>query len=105
MTTERLDPKDRKEQLLQIALKVAEKSPGHYTFQQIATAANVTVPLVINYLGTKTQMQRLIMRTAVKQGVVPLVAHGLLTGDPHARKAPPELRERVNAYMAQRAAA
>lgn len=103
MTTPRLDPKDRREQLLKVALQVAEKNP-HYTFQNVATAAGVTVPLVTRYLGNKVQMKRDVMRAAVRQGVVAIVAHGLLVGDPHAKKAPPELRVKINEYMAKRAA-
>lgn len=99
--TRRLKPDDRRDMLLQIALKVAEKNP-QYTFRDVAEAAEVTVPAVIRYFPTKVQMQRDVMRAAVKQEIVPIVARGLIAGDTHARKAPDALRERCQQYLSAR---
>lgn len=103
MKTLRLDPKDRREQLLQLALDLAKKNP-RFTFQDVASAAGLTVAAVIYHFPTKAQLQRDVMRAAVKQAIVPVVAHGLLAGDAHARKASPELRAACSEYMSARAA-
>ena len=102
MKTLRLDPKDRREQLLNFALSIAAKNQ-RFTFQDVASAAGLTVAAVIYHFPTKAQLQRDVMRAAVKQSIVPIVAHGLLAGDAHARKASPELRAACTEYLSTRA--
>ena len=103
MTTNRLDPKDRRALLLQTAVKCAERDPN-FTFRDVAEAGGVTVPLVIKYLGNKTSMLRHVMREAIAQENVPVVARGLVAGNAHARKAPDALRERCQQYLSERVA-
>ncbi len=103
MKTLRLDPEDRREQLLNLALEIAKKNQK-FTFQDVANAAGLTTAAVIYHFPTKAQFQRDVMRAAVKRSIVPIVAHGLLAGDAHARKASPELRAACTEYLSARAA-
>ena len=96
----RVNPELRKEQLLRVALNVARDKGCHkMTRDHIAEAAGVSVGLVSKYFGTMTKLKRAIMRAAVKQEVLEIVAEGLATGDPHARKASQELKNKAIATI------
>lgn len=103
MTNIRLDPKERRSLILQSALKVAEKN-HQFTFNDVAKEAGVTAQLIVHYFTSKAQLQREIMRAALKQNIVPIVARGLVLGDRRASKASPELRALAQEYLAKRTA-
>ena len=98
----RMDPIDRREQILAAAVGMA----GDVGFQKItrdgvATRAGVAMGLVTRYFGTMCQLRRHVMRSAVKNGIIPIVAEGLAIGDPHAKKAGPELRAKVISFISE----
>lgn len=90
----RLDPKDRTNELLDIALGIANahgwRSLTHASIAQVAGCSN---GLVVARLGTKQQLLRDVMRRAVNRGVVAVVAEGLAVGDRQAKRAGETLRE------------
>ena len=93
----RLKPAIRKEEIISAALELAEKS--HYqkiTRNQIAKAAGVTGPAVQYHFKTMTQIRRDIMRAAVKQERLRVIAQGLVAEDHRAVSgASPELKKRA----------
>ncbi len=96
MARTRLKPEDRREQIMTAAIKLAEQ--GHYqqiTREQIANAAGVSVGLVSAHCGTMANLRRDIMRQAIRDSKVRIIAQGLVAGDTHARKAPTELKQRA----------
>ncbi len=70
------------------------------TRDHIADAAGCSVGLVSKYFGTMVKLKRSVMRAAVNQEVLEIVAEGLATGDKCARKAPQELKEKAVALFA-----
>jgi hypothetical protein len=64
-----------------------------------AQAAGVSNGLVVARLGTKTELLRSVMRAAVRDSVVAVVAEGLAVGDKHARKADAALRDLAAAWV------
>ena len=50
-------------------------------------------------LGTMEALRRSVMRAAVRQRVVRIVAEGLVAGDKHAAKADPELKALAAAWV------
>jgi len=86
-------PKDRKEELLAAALKLAEKQ-GYKNVSRmaIADACGVSEALLSHHFGTMVEFRRTLMRYAVKEGNATLVMQGLADGNPYARKAPEALR-------------
>ena len=62
---------------------------------EIAKKAKVSPASVSRYFNTMKQLKRAIMRAAVKQEILPIIAHGLLNKDSQAKKAPTELKERA----------
>lgn len=108
MTTRptRLDPKDRRAQILAAALTAASNvGTDRITFDNVATVAGVSTPLVVHYFRTMTQLRRTVMREAVKQRVVAVVARGLAVDDPYARKADSTLRRSAAEYLTRQAQA
>lgn len=90
----RMQADDRRDQLLAAALVIAERTHyAHMTREEIADHAGVTRNLVTHYFGTMTQFRRDIMRAAVRQKNLRVIAQGLMARDPHALKAPEELRK------------
>lgn len=96
MKHEKMPAAEREAHILASAIKVAEKV-GYYRFtlQQVADAAGVDKTLPLHYFGTMIQLRRKVMRAAVKQGCLAIVAQGLAARDTHAQKAPAELRARA----------
>lgn len=97
----RANPEHRKQQILNAALTVAKNSGLNKTTKQsIAEAAGISVSLVGHYFKTVPQLKRAIMRAAISQGIIEIVAEGLTSKDPHARKAPKELKTRAAQLIA-----
>jgi len=91
--TKRCDPNDRHAELLAVALRLAAADGWKtLTHNAVATAAGVSQGLVVARLGTKQQMLRDVMRAAVRERVVRVVAEGLAAGDRQAKRADAGLR-------------
>ncbi len=62
----RLDPDERREQLLEVAIATFGSRPyGEVTIAEIATRAGVSKGLVFNYFDSKRQLFREVLRVAV----------------------------------------
>lgn len=87
MTT-KLKPKDRKAQILAVALAQAATC-GYQNIerQKIADAAGVSPGLVSKYLGSMPEIKRRVMRAAIHTGCLPVVAQGLAMRDRQAMRA------------------
>lgn len=97
----RANPALRKGQILSVAINLAkEQGYDKITRDGVAEKAGVSMGLVTRYFGTMHQLKVAIMRTAVKQGILEIVAQGLANGDVHARKAPAELKARAVTLLA-----
>jgi len=97
----RLKPNDRRDQILAAALQVAEKTGyNSVTRDAIANAAQCAPGLVSNYFGTMIDLRRHIMRAAIRQQNLVIIAQGLAAKDPHARKASETLKKSALATLA-----
>lgn len=93
VTKSRANPELRKDQILSVAVDLARKVGCHkLTRDEIAHRAGVSMGLVSRYFGTMKQLRRSVMRSAITQEIPEIVAKGLANNDPHARKAPAELK-------------
>lgn len=92
--TQRKDSKTRKAEMISAALLEAEENGfTNLTRRSIASRCGVAEPLVNHYLGTLPQLKRTIMRAAVHQKVIKIIAEGLAIRDPYALKACDELKQ------------
>lgn len=101
MSRKRLQPDDRKYQILTAALELAT-TPGGYkrlTRKAIADRVGCAEGLVSRYFATMPQMRRTVMRSAVLTENLHIIAQGLADGDPHAAKAPADLKARAIATL------
>ena len=94
-----LTPDERKQQrqaILDVAVELArETGYNKITREQIADAAGVSPALVSNYLDTMPSLRRDVMRRAVTREVLAVIGQGIAARDPHALRAPEELKQRA----------
>lgn len=82
--------------LLSAALKLAAtKGYNRITRDEIAQAAGVSPALVSARLGTMDAMRRSVMRAAIRERVLAVVAQGIVARDKHALAADVELRRQA----------
>lgn len=92
----KLEARERKAQILAAALALCETvSYTRVTRDQIAEKAGCPPTLVAYHFGTVISLRRDIMREAVRAGCLRVIAQGLALRDPHAMKAPEDLRRRA----------
>lgn len=98
----KLEARERKAQILGAAL-IACQSAGfsRVTREQIASLAACPPTLISYYFGTMQALRRAIMREAVASECLPVIAQGLALRDPHALKAPEDLRRRALTSLIQ----
>jgi len=96
----RANPQLRRDHILNVAVGMA-KTAGYnkITRDKIAEGAGVSMGLVTRYFGTMSQLKTAIMRRAVKQGILEIIAQGLANGDDHAKNAPIELKTEAAAFL------
>ena len=85
---------DRYTSILDAAIaEAAENGLSNILRKCIAARAGVSEPMVNKHLGTIAQTKRQIMRKAIERKVLPIIAEGLVTRDPHALKVPEALKQ------------
>ena len=93
----RLHPDDRKEQILIAALKVAGRPGGwaKLTRDAVAKEAGCAEGLPSKYFGTMVAFRRAIMRAAIQDWNLSVIAQGLAAGDKVAVKAEEALKRKA----------
>jgi AcrR family transcriptional regulator len=93
---------DRREQCIETALELAKDKPYYQvTRNEIADAVGIAGSVVQWHFGTVKNMRRDIMRAAIKAEHLDVIAQGIANRDPHALKAPAELRTRALVALAK----
>lgn len=97
MNKKRLLPVDRKEQILNAAIKVAGRPGGwsKLTRDAVAKEAGCAEGLPSKYFGTMISFRRAIMRAAIQGWNLSVIAQGLAAGDKVAMKAEEELKRKA----------
>ena len=92
----RLTPDVRREQVVMAALELAHSKPyWAVTRNELADAVGIAGSVVQYHFGTVKQMRRAIMRAAVHREDLLVIAQGIAAQDPHALRAPADLRARA----------
>lgn len=103
MTRTRMGRRERYDIILSAALRVAcDVGYNRITRDDIAMAAGCSPALVSDFFGTMPSLRRTIVRAAITQRVLPVVAQALAIRDPHALRAPQELRDAAAAALGAR---
>lgn len=96
----RLDPKVRKESILAVAVdRAVIHGLNGLRRDDIALSAGVANGLVTRYFGTMTKLRRAVVRAAIHNENLPLIAQALAIRDKDAQKAPEELKKRALASL------
>jgi AcrR family transcriptional regulator len=94
--TANLSGRTRKQQILDVALDQAERvGYQNITRAGIARALQVSPALVNTYFGTVGDLKRDVMKAAIRDERLPIIAQGIVLKDRHAMKAPDALRARA----------
>lgn len=98
--SKKMSKKDRRESILEIALTLSEKH--HYTTvtrNDISDKGGFAPSLIQYHFGTMNQLRRDIIRLAIKNENLVVIAQGLACKDKHALKAHPELKEKAVKHL------
>jgi len=95
----RLNPKDRKQQILAAAVAVAtEQRTLNVTRLDVSIRAGVSEALVSRYFNTMHQLRRSMVRYAVHEANVPITALAVMSSA-YKVDISPELKDRVSAHL------
>jgi DNA-binding transcriptional regulator YbjK len=101
ITKSRVAPEFRRMALLESAVMVASRDGWQkMTRDAIAELSKVSPALVSYALGDMKNIKRIVIREAIKRGIVSIIAEGITYGDPEALTVPKKLRSKVNKYIA-----
>lgn len=108
MAKTRMAPDERKAQLLDVAIQVAEKV-GYNKLNRLmivrALDGEVTDGLVNRYFGQRHSLRQAVLYAGIERGNLTILAQGLALGDSYARKAPAALRKAAAHVVQSRAEA
>ena len=92
----RLKPDDRYNQILDAAIRVAERT-GYRSLKRedVAAEAGVSQGLVSFYFLFIELLRMEVLTAAIERGVLPIVAEGLVAGEPVAQQACADLKARA----------
>lgn len=96
ITKKRVDPELRKDHILNAAIEVAKNTPFNKMSRiQVAEEAGVSEGLVSKHFGTMEQLRGDVVRRAIKNEVLVIIAHAIASGHRHAKELDAELKERA----------
>ena len=92
----RLNSKARKKQILNAAVSLAVKV-GYSNIRRddVAKNASVSTGLINRYFTTIMQLKNEVMRYAIRNEILQIIAEGIVLKDPQALKVPNELKIRA----------
>ncbi len=92
--------KDRREEILAVAVRLSALAGyRNVTRNQIAEVVGLTPQAIQHHIGTVANMRRDIMRKAIADENLTVIAQGMANKDEHALKAPDDLLGRARAAL------
>lgn len=96
----RLDPAIRKLQILSAALNIAKEKGYHeISFTEVAAQLNLKRGSIIYYFANLKLLKKAVMRLAIKQKEMGILAQGLASLDPLLKNIPLALKEEVIRHL------
>lgn len=103
MARTRMTPADRKEQLLCVALRIAERV-GYNKINRLMIVREmdneVSDGLVSRYFGQRHSLRQAVLQAGIQRGNVTIAAQCIAQGDPLAKQIPKALRSQALALTA-----
>lgn len=103
MTRIRMTPEARKEQLLCVALQIAERV-GYHKLSRLMIVKEmnneISDGLVSRYFGQRHSLRQAVLQAGIQRGNIAIVAQCLAQGDPLAKQIPKALRTQALALTA-----
>jgi AcrR family transcriptional regulator len=96
----RLKPEIRKDEILAAAIQLTLRvGLNGLRRDAVAEEASVANGLVSRYFNTMTQLRHAVVRHAIHNEVLPIVAQALAAGDPEVRKASEDVKKKALATL------
>ena len=96
MSKNKKDTNVRRDAVLAAAINLATRDGfNNITRDGVAKQAGVGAGTVNLYYGTVPQLKRDVMRAAIKQKLLPIIAQGIAARDPRALRAPDDLKRQA----------
>lgn len=96
MAKNRMAPADRKAQLLDVAIQIAERV-GYNKLNRLMIVkelgGEITDGLVSRYFGQRHSLRQAVLYAGIERGNLTILAQGLALGDTYARQAPASMRK------------
>lgn len=93
-------PMSRKETMLKLAISIAQrKGYSNVTREELADKMKCAESLVSYHFGSIPKLHREIMKAAVDQQNLKIIAQGLVSQDPIAQSAPKKLKKHAMSQM------
>lgn len=96
----RTQPKIRKDKILKAAIKLSKKlGYKNITRDRVAEEADVSSALVGNYFGKMADLKNAVVRAAIKEEIVEIIAQGLTLKDPRVLKISKPLKGKIMEFL------
>jgi AcrR family transcriptional regulator len=96
----RTNPKIRKEQILLAAIKLSKRVGYHsITRDSVAEIADVSSPLISVYFPTVASLKAAVIRAAIDNEIVEIIAQGLSLNHPQVRKISKPVKHKVMEFL------
>jgi len=99
---ERKLPTERKGELLSVAIDLSKEiGYSHITRDGVAKRAGVSYGLVTRYFQSIDNLKHLVMKQAISDEIVEIIAQGMVLNDPLTKKLDSKLRAKVILYLSK----
>lgn len=96
----RIAPNDRREMILnaaiQLSLKIGYKS---ITRDKVAKIAKVSSALIAHYFPRMRHLRQAVIKAAISQNILQILAQGLILGDSDILKVPDVLKHKIAQHI------
>lgn len=98
----RKSPVERKIEILTSAIDLSkEVGYSHITRDDVAKRAGVSYGLINHYFKSIDRLRKLVLKTAIDEEMVEIIAQGMVRKDPLAKRITSKMKERVILYLSK----
>lgn len=103
MTGKRIDPDERKQQILDAAIKLAKQVGYHsITRDGVAQELGISHGLINNYFNTIEQLKKEVIKKAIEEQILEIIAQALGMGDKQILKISKDIKDKVLKFLSNK---
>jgi len=98
----RKNPENRKKEILEAAIRLSKKiGYSHITRDGVAEKAGVSFALVSFYYGTIEKLKAAVLKEAIGEEIIEIIAQGLVRKDKQTARLPQDLKDKVLQHLSK----